>query len=189
MGGEAITAEFSIGTVISGKYRVDGMIGDGGLGIVLKARHQQLDQAVAIKVLKPDAAARPGIVERFLREARLAARIKNQHAVKVHDVDEAEGGMPYMVMEYLEGRDLEQIVSEAPLQVHVAIDYLLQAIEAIAEAHAAGIVHRDLKPANLFLARLPGSTSIVKVLDFGISKITSPDAHQRKRLTRVDERV
>jgi serine/threonine protein kinase len=187
--GEAITAEFSTGSVVGGKYRVDGVIGDGGLGFVLKAWHQQLDQAVAIKVLKPEAAARPGVVERFLREARLAARIKNEHAVKVHDVDEAESGVPYMVMEYLEGRDLEQIVMESPLQVHVAIEYLLQAIEAVAEAHAAGIVHRDLKPANLFLARRPGSTSVVKVLDFGISKVTSADAQQRKRLTRVDERV
>lgn len=188
MEGEAITAEFSTGSVVGGKYRVDGVIGDGGLGVVLKAWHQQLDQPVAIKVLKPEAAARPGVVERFVREARLAASIKNEHAVKVHDVGE-EGGVPYMVMEYLEGRDLEQVVMEAPLQVHVAIDYLLQTIEVVAEAHASGIVHRDLKPGNLFLAKRPGSTSIVKVLDFGISKVTSSDAQQRKRLTRVDERV
>ncbi|HEX8792765.1 MAG TPA: serine/threonine-protein kinase [Polyangiaceae bacterium] len=189
MDGEAITAEFSPGSVVGGKYRVDGVIGDGGLGVVLKAWHQQLDQPVAIKVLKPEAAARPGVVERFLREARLSARIKNEHAVKVHDVGESESGVPYMVMEYLEGRDLEQVVMEAPLQVHVAIDYLLQTIEVVAEAHASGIVHRDLKPGNLFLAKRPGSTSIVKVLDFGISKVTSSDAQQRKRLTRVDERV
>ena len=189
MDGELIPAEFAPGSVVGGKYRVDDVIGDGGLGVVLKAWHQQLDQPVAIKVVKPDAVSRPGVVERFLREARLAARIKNEHAVKVFDVDEAESGVPYMVMEYLEGRDLEQIVTEAPLHVHVAIDYLLQAIEAVAEAHAAGIVHRDLKPANLFLARRPGSTSIVKVLDFGISKVTSADAQQRKRLTRHDERV
>jgi len=187
--GELITAEFAPGSVVGGKYRVDDVIGDGGLGVVLKAWHQQLDQPVAIKVVKPEAVSRPGVVERFLREARLSARIKNEHAVKVYDVDEAESGAPYMVMEYLEGRDLEQIVTEAPLHVHVAIDYLLQAIEAVAEAHAAGIVHRDLKPANLFLARRPGSTSIVKVLDFGISKVTSADAQQRKRLTRHDERV
>jgi serine/threonine protein kinase len=187
--GEGITAEFAPGSVVAGKYRVDDVIGDGGLGVVVKAWHQQLDQPVAIKMLKPNAAERPGVVERFLREARLAARIKNEHAVKVYDVDETESGVPYMVMEYLEGRDLEQTVAQAPLPVNEAIDYVMQAIEAIAEAHAAGIVHRDLKPANLFLARRPGSTSIVKVLDFGISKIASADAHQRKRLTRHDERV
>ena len=186
---EASAAEFAIGTVVGGKYRIDGVIGDGGHGLVLKAWHLPLDQPVVIKALRPEAATDPDVVERFLREARLAARIKNVHAVKVHDVDAAQGGMPYMVMEYLEGRDLEQVVAEMPLRVHVAIDYLLQAIEAIAEAHAAGIVHRDLKPANLFLAQHPGSTSIVKVLDFGISKVTSADAQERKRLTRVDERV
>ena len=101
------------GAVIAGKYLVEGVIGEGGLGVVLKAKHVQLDQPVAIKHLKPFAAARPDVVERFLREARLAAKIKNEHAVKVHDVDALENGIPYMVMEYLEGRDLEQIVARS----------------------------------------------------------------------------
>jgi serine/threonine-protein kinase len=182
-------SEFAPGRVLADKYLIEHAIGDGGLGVVLKARHQQLDQPVAIKCLKPVAAAQPDVVERFLREARLAARIKNEHAVKVHDVDASPGGVPYMVMEYLEGRDLERIVAESPLPVTVAIDYLMQAIEAIAEAHAGGIVHRDLKPANLFLASRPGSASIVKVLDFGISKLASDDPASSKRVTRVDERV
>ncbi len=186
---EALVAEFAPGSVIGGKYLVERAIGDGGLGVVLKATHQQLDQPVAIKHLKPFAAALPEVVERFLREARLAARIKNEHAVKVHDVDAVASGVPYMVMEYLEGRDLEQVVAQAPLPVPTAIDYVLQAIEALAEAHGAGIVHRDLKPGNLFLAQRPGGTSIVKVLDFGISKLTGGDPESRKRVTRVDQRI
>ncbi|HEX8795985.1 MAG TPA: serine/threonine-protein kinase [Polyangiaceae bacterium] len=187
--GEVASAELAPGRILADKYAIEHVIGEGGLGIVLKARHQQLDQNVAIKHLKPEAAARPDIVERFLREARLAAKIKNEHAVKVHDVDTVASGVPYMVMEYLEGRDLDQAIAESPLPVQVAIDYVMQAIEALAEAHAAGIVHRDLKPANLFLASRPGSTSIVKVLDFGISKLTSGDAESRKRRTRIDESV
>jgi eukaryotic-like serine/threonine-protein kinase len=179
---------FAPGTVLGGKYRVEQAIGEGGLGIVLKARHLQLDQPVAIKHLKPFAVSRADVVERFVREARLAARIKSDHAVKVHDVDVLESGIPYMVMELLEGRDLDQIVTEEPLEIDLAIDYVLQASEALAEAHAAGIVHRDLKPGNLFLASRPGNASILKVLDFGISKVTSEDANAG-RVTRIDERI
>jgi serine/threonine protein kinase len=186
--GVVSAADFGPGRILGGKYLVEDVVGEGGLGVVLKATHQQLDQPVAIKYLKPSMAARADVVERFLREARLAARIKNEHAVKVHDVDAVPSGIPYMVMEYLEGRDLDQVLAESPLPIDVAIDYVLQAIEALAEAHAAGIVHRDLKPANLFLATRPGSTSIVKVLDFGISKVMS-DAPQSRRVTRIDERL
>jgi serine/threonine-protein kinase len=189
-GSGVITApDFAPGRVIGGKYLVEHVIGEGGIGVVLKAKHVQLEQPVAIKHLRPEAAARPDIVERFLREARLAAKIKNEHAVKVQDVDAVESGVPYMVMEFLEGRDLEQIVVESPLTVDVAIDYVLQACEALAEAHALGIVHRDIKPANLFVAAHPGSTSVVKILDFGISKMTTKDRASQERVTRIDERI
>ena len=181
--------EFAPGSVVAGKYEVERVIGEGGLGVVVKARHVGLDQPVAIKHLKPLAASRTDVVERFMREARLAAKIKNEHAVKVHDVDAIESGIPYMVMEFLDGRDLGAMLLESPLPPTKAIDYVLQACEALAEAHAAGIVHRDLKPGNLFLASRPGGASIVKVVDFGISKITSKDTPSEKRVTRVDERV
>jgi len=186
--GEVSTSDFAPGRVVGGKYLVEQVLGVGGLGVVLKATHQQLDQPVVIKYLKPSMATRPDVVERFQREARLAASIKNEHAVKVHDVDAVPSGVPYMVMEYLEGRDLDQVISESPLPFDDAVDYVLQAIEALAEAHAAGIVHRDLKPANLFLASRPGSTSVVKVLDFGISKVISADP-QSRRMTGVDDRL
>jgi eukaryotic-like serine/threonine-protein kinase len=186
--GVVSAADFAPGRILGGKYLVEHVIGDGGLGVVLKATHQQLDQPVAIKYLKPSVAQRADLVERFLREARLAARIKNEHAVKVHDVDAVPCGIPYMVMEYLEGRDLDQVLAESPLPIDTAIDYVLQASEALAEAHAGGIVHRDLKPANLFLATRAGGASIVKVLDFGISKVISEDREPR-RVTRIDERL
>jgi serine/threonine-protein kinase len=109
---------------------------------------------------------------RFAREARAAVKIKSEHVARVTDVGTLETGAPYMVMEYLEGQDLSALLARGPLPVEQAVDYLLQACEAIAEAHALGIVHRDLKPANLFLARLPGGIQSVKVLDFGISKLT-----------------
>jgi serine/threonine protein kinase len=182
--------EFSPGSRIANKYLVEGEIGEGGLGVVVRAQHMQLEQPVAIKYLKPYALSLPGIVERFVREARLAARIKNEHAVKVHDVDSLDNGIPYMVMEFLEGRDLGQIVAEAPIPLQQAIDYVLQASEALAEAHALGIVHRDLKPDNLFLARRPGGTPIVKVFDFGISKagVIKRGGRRERAITQVDDR-
>jgi eukaryotic-like serine/threonine-protein kinase len=186
----AKVAEFSPGRRIANKYLVEREIGQGGLGVVVKAQHEQLEQPVAIKYLKPYALSLPGIVERFVREARLAARIKSQHAVKVQDVDSLENGIPYMVMEFLEGRDLGQIVADAPLPLQEAIDYVLQASEALAEAHALGIVHRDLKPDNLFLSRRPGGTPVVKVFDFGISKAgrARRGGRREKAITQVSDR-
>ena len=159
------------GDLLAGKYRVEGVLGMGGMGIVVSARHEELDQRVAIKFVRPEALGNRDAVERFLREARAAAKLKSEHAAKVLDVGRLESGAPYMVMELLEGRDLGQVLREhGPLPVEQAVDWIVQACEAVAEAHAAGIVHRDLKPQNLFLARSIGNTSRVKVLDFGVSK-------------------
>jgi serine/threonine-protein kinase len=178
--------DFAPGRMVAGKYLVERTIGEGGLGAVVKARHVQLDQDVAIKHIRPSELSRPDVVERFLREARLAAKIKNEHAVKVQDVDMLESGVPYMVMEFLEGRDLGQLLMPSPLPIDQAIDCLLQACEALAEAHAIGIVHRDLKPANMFLTPRPGGASLLKVLDFGISRLASD---RGARVTRIDERI
>jgi serine/threonine-protein kinase len=160
------------GHVVAGKYRVDRVLGEGGMGLVVAATHEQLDQRVALKFLLPDAAKQPEVVQRFLREARAAVKIHSEHVARVTDVGTLESGLPYMVMEYLEGEDLGQLVSRrGALPVAEAVGYVLQACEAVAEAHALGIVHRDIKPANLFLARRPSGPPIVKVLDFGISKV------------------
>jgi eukaryotic-like serine/threonine-protein kinase len=161
------------GDVIAGKYRVDRVLGVGGMGVVVAAHHIQLDDRVAIKFLLPETLANKEAVARFAREARAAVKIKSEHVARVSDVGTLETGAPYMVMEYLEGGDLSTWVAQrGALPVERAVEFVLQACEAIAEAHALGIVHRDLKPANLFVARLPGGVESVKVLDFGISKVT-----------------
>ncbi len=172
------------GDILAGKYRVERVIGEGGMGVVLAATHLRLGQRVAIKLMRKDAINEEA-VERFLREARALVRLRSEHVTRVIDVGEAENGVPFMVMEYLEGSDLSHLVHQrGALAVKDAVEYLLQACEAIAEAHAAGIIHRDLKPANLFLTRAPDGSDSIKVLDFGISKSNEPeDGPQSKNLT------
>jgi serine/threonine protein kinase len=167
-----VSAPVNVGDVLAGKYLVERILGMGGMGVVVAARHMQLDEHVAIKFLLPEAARSPVLVARFLREGRAAVKIRSEHVARVLDVGTLEGGAPYMVMEYLEGSDLAAIVrAYGPLPVDEAVDYLLQACEAIAEAHVHGIVHRDLKPSNLFLTTRADGTPAIKVIDFGISKI------------------
>jgi eukaryotic-like serine/threonine-protein kinase len=172
-------AEDWIGKVIASKYRVDEVIGRGGMGFVLRARHIALDEQVAIKLLRPSMLEVPGMVVRFMREARAASKIKGDHVVRVTDVDSLESGVPYMVMEYLEGTDLSAVLREkGPIPIDVAVRYVMETCDAIAEAHTLGIVHRDLKPANLFLARRRDGRTLIKVLDFGISKVEGPHEEQ-----------
>ncbi len=160
------------GSVLAGKYRVERIIGQGGMGLVVEARHIALDERVALKFLLPEYAQHPEAATRFIREARAAAKIKSEHVARVSDVGNLDSGAPYMMMEFLEGADLSQTLEKlGVLPVEDAIDYIIQGCEAIAEAHTHGIVHRDLKPANLFLSKRPDGTPIVKVLDFGISKV------------------
>lgn len=159
------------GDVLRGKYRITRVLGTGGMGVVVHAKHLKLDQDVAIKLLRPETSGVDRIVARFAREARAAARLKGEHVVRILDVDEGEGGAPFIVMEFLEGTDLERLVRKrGPLPVAESVEYVLQACEGLAEAHVLGIVHRDVKPANLFLTRTPRRERVVKVLDFGISK-------------------
>jgi serine/threonine-protein kinase len=161
----------SEGELIAGKYRIEKLLGHGGMGAVLKAQHLQLEQPVAIKFLLPDVLRLREPVERFLREARAAVKIQSEHVAKVLDVGQLDSGLPYMVMEYLDGRDLGDLIEkEGPLPFDEAVLYVCETCEAIAEAHALGIIHRDLKPSNLFLSRAGRGTTI-KVLDFGISKL------------------
>ncbi|HEY2515935.1 MAG TPA: serine/threonine-protein kinase [Polyangiaceae bacterium] len=167
------------GDVLAGKYRVERVIGAGGMGVVVAARHLQLDQLVALKFVVQSVLDETMATERFLREARAAVKLKSEHVAKVMDVGTLENGAPFMVMEYLEGSDLSAVIErEAPLPVEMATDFLIQACEALSEAHAHGIVHRDLKPQNLFLTKGVGGAHLVKVLDFGISKIRQPAGAQ-----------
>jgi serine/threonine-protein kinase len=166
----------SPGDVLLGKYVVERVIGAGGMGVVVAVKHRDLQELYAMKFMLPAALANDQAVDRFVREARAAAKLKSEHVAKVHDVGRLENGSPYMVMEYLTGRDLEATLQvQGPLAPDVAATYVLQACDAIAEAHEAGIVHRDLKPANLFLTKRANGSPCIKVLDFGISKSISEE--------------
>ncbi len=159
------------GTLIAGRYRVDRPLGAGTMGVVVAGWNLELDQPVAIKFLNPGVLGARDAMERFRREVRAAAKIRSEHVTRVLDVGNLDSGLPYMVMELLDGRTLEEELAErGPLPVHEAVGYVLEAIEALAEAHAATVVHRDLKPANLFVSRRADRSRIVKVLDFGVSK-------------------
>ena len=161
----------SVGQIIDGKYRVNHVLGHGGMSVVVAAEHLQLGQRVAIKFLRASALANPEAVARFEREARSAARIRSEHVARVMDVGRLPTGADYMVIEFLEGQDLSQVIAtRGPLPVKDAVGYILQACDAIGEAHSLGIVHRDLKPANIFMAHRPNRSIVIKVLDFGISK-------------------
>jgi tRNA A-37 threonylcarbamoyl transferase component Bud32 len=168
-----MSSPVSPGTVLAGKYRVDRVLGEGGMGVVVLATDEQLERRVAIKFLLPEYAQHAEATQRFLREARAAVKIQSEHVARVIDVGTLDTGSPYMVMEYLQGRDLAAVIDERLiLPVEDAVAHVLEACDAIAEAHSVGIVHRDLKPANLFLANQPDGSTRIKVLDFGISKAT-----------------
>lgn len=166
------------GDIIAGKYRVERLVGAGGMGVVVAATHMQLGHLVAIKLLAPQFASVPVAVERFLQEARAAARIRSDHVVRVFDVGVIDDGGPYMAMDYLEGVDLGRTIDRrGTLPVAETVECLLQACEGVAEAHAVGVVHRDIKPANLVRCERPGAPPHVKVVDFGISKVRQPASH------------
>jgi len=162
------------GSIVDGKYVVERVLGEGGMGVVVAATHLGLEQRVAIKFLAPEAMRSKEAVERFQREAKVAAKVRSEHVARVHDVGTVgEGGVPYIVMEYLEGRDLGQLIDQdGKLPIDDACEIAIQACEALAEVHVAGIVHRDLKPSNLFITRRADGSPCVKLLDFGISKFT-----------------
>jgi serine/threonine-protein kinase len=174
------------GQILAGKYRIDRILGEGGMGVVVSAHHIHLDEQVAIKFLLPEALGNPEAVARFAREARAAVKIKSQHVARVIDVGTLETGAPYMVMEHLQGSDLSTwLTQKGALAVEQAVEFILQAGEAVAEAHGLGIVHRDLKPANLFVVRGADGLYSVKVLDFGISKVARADGAPDMAMTKT----
>jgi eukaryotic-like serine/threonine-protein kinase len=182
-----------IGQTVAGKYRIDSVLGVGGMGVVLSAHHLGLGQSFAIKFLHGDAAKTDEGRARFLREARAAAQLRGDHVIRVIDTGthpsahgstpesgsgsgSGEAALPYLVMELLEGQSLQSLIrstseARAPLPLATVATYMLQTAEALAEAHRAGIVHRDLKPDNLFVKKSADGTQSIKVVDFGISKV------------------
>jgi len=162
-----------MGSRIGGRYVIERILGAGGMGVVAAANYPELEQAVAIKFLRPEHAANSILAARFLREAKLAARVKSPHFVRVFDLGTLDSGVPYLVMEMLAGRDLgAELETRGQFPIDEAVDYVLQAAVGVAEIHALGVVHRDLKPSNLFIASAAGS-ELLKVLDFGVSKESS----------------
>jgi len=175
------TEGLSAGTVLAGRYRVERALGRGGMGAVYLVRHVRTEERLALKLIHASIAGKPELVERFRREARAPAQIDSDHVVRVLDADVAPeiGGAPFLVMEFLRGRDLEQeLRARGRLAPPEVVSYLQQASRALDKAHRMGIVHRDLKPENLFLAEREDGTVILKVLDFGIAKITGEASHE-----------
>jgi serine/threonine-protein kinase len=173
-----MTAEATLpltpGELVAGKYLIDRVLGVGGMGAVFAAADQVTGQRVAIKCLLPIFADNPDVRTRFLREGSATMRLKSEHIAQVSSTGTLDDGVPFIVMEHLDGRDLRTVVrGSGPLEVGTAAAYVVQVCEALAEAHALGIIHRDLKPANLFLTRRPSGAALIKVLDFGIAKYTS----------------
>lgn len=167
-----------VGAILSGKYRIESVLGVGGMGVVVAARHLGLDQLYAIKLLDSQGAARPEVVERLMVEGRAAARLMSPHTARVFDVGRLDDGSPYLVMELLQGTDLKTLIDTVGRQpLETVVRWGVAVCRALEEAHAAGVIHRDIKPANLFLVQQPsGAEPLLKVLDFGIAKLDIPTA-------------
>jgi serine/threonine protein kinase len=175
-----------VGRTLDEKYSVEERLGSGGMGAVYRARHLQMDRPVAIKVLHQrfveDEAARV----RFQIEARAAVMLRHSNAVSVTDFGQTSEGCVYIVMELLEGRTLREILSrEGPIETARAISIMLQTLAAVAAAHEAGIIHRDLKPSNILVTQSADQPAVVKVLDFGIAKVTSEELDEDENATRL----
>ncbi len=182
------TGPVRVGDLIADKYLIERALGVGGMGVVVAARDQLLDRRVAIKFLLPKLAGSETAVQRFMREARAATRLKSEHVVRLLEIDKLPSGTPFFVMEYLEGSDLRAHLREGgPLRPCLAVDYMLQALQAVAEGHVRGVVHRDIKPGNLFLTTRSDGTPLIKVLDFGIAKTAEGDAAEAASLTSSDD--
>jgi serine/threonine-protein kinase len=161
------------GQRVAERYRIEGALGAGGMGVVVAARHVDLDLPVAIKFLRPHLLGNPGAVRRFLREAQVLAKLRSQHTARVLDTAALDSGEPYIVMERLEGATLKTwLQGRGRLPIDQAVEIVVQACAGVSEAHGLGIIHRDLKPSNLFCCRRGDGGITVKVLDFGISKLT-----------------
>jgi serine/threonine protein kinase/TM2 domain-containing membrane protein YozV len=160
-----------------GPYRIDGRLGQGGMGVVYRGHDESLDRDVAVKVIAPAAASDPAAAERLLREARATAAVSHENVVRIYAAGETEEGLPYLVMELITGRDLREVLDrEGPLPWRRALELMEEATAGLAAAAARGLVHRDVKPANLLLCEEPGRRSVLKVADFGLAKARATDA-------------
>jgi len=173
------------GTIISSRYRISSLIGEGGMGSVYEGKHIHLGKRVAIKVLNKDISENSEVIERFTREARIAGTFGQLNVCEVTDFGLTDDGLPFFVMEYLEGESLSEILNrEKRLPVDISLGILNQILDGLEEVHGNGVVHRDLKPENVFITNVKGHGLVVKLLDFGISKIMQPGVDSM-RLTKM----
>src|SRR4051812_40862131 len=166
-----------IGKVVAGRYRLEARLGEGGMGVVYRARHVLIDRVVALKLIRPDLRGETHLRAWMLREARAANRVDHAHIIDIHDVGETEDGELYLVMEYLGGQPLSGELARGPMPIARGVDILEQMCAALARAHDLGVVHRDLKSDNILLAQRGGRKDFVKILDFGLAG--------RERVTRL----
>ena len=175
-----------LGTILAGRYRIEGLVGSGGMGAVYRAEHVHMRKAVAVKVLHKQMTAFPEVVARFEREAVAGGRIEHPHVVSASDFGKLEDGSFYLVLEFVEGQSLHKLVGKSgALGALRALRIARQIVEALQAAHGAGIVHRDLKPENVMLVVKDGDPDFVKVLDFGIAKIKVEEAVEQQNLTQI----
>src|SRR5512132_409508 len=160
-----------IGKVVAGRYRLEARLGEGGMGIVYRARHVLIDRVVALKLIRPDLRGETHLRAWMLREARAANRVDHAHIIDIHDIGETEEGELYLVMEYLVGTALSAELARGPLPIARGVDILEQMCAALARAHDLGVVHRDLKSDNILLTQRGGRKDFVKILDFGLAAI------------------
>lgn len=170
------------GTLVRGKYRILGKLGEGGMAAVYKALHVRFDELRALKVISADLSNDPSFIKRLQQEAVVTRRLQHPNAVRVEDIDEAEDGRPFIVMEYIEGRCLKEVIEEAPLAVDRTCRIVKQVASALDAAHSLGILHRDIKPANIVLIDTPQGEQ-AKVLDFGIAKVKEANLGETAEMT------
>jgi serine/threonine-protein kinase len=163
--------ELPEGTVIRGKYRILSKLGEGGMGVVYKARHVRFDEVWALKLVSTSLLEDPTFLQRFNAEAVLMRKLDHPNALRVHDIDETEDGRPFIVMEYVEGRDLASLLGDGPMEPVRAARIVMQACAALGAAHRLGIIHRDIKPTNIMVSRAADGSEHAKVFDFGIAKV------------------
>lgn len=184
-GDELPEQQIEPGTLIDGRFRVDGHLATGGMGEVYRAEHVHLKRAVALKVLRRSLLADPESWTRFEREAQLVSRLENAHIVRVFDFGRTEEGQLFLAMEYVDGETLDMRLGRGPLEPRAAVEILTQVLEGLGEAHALGVVHRDLKPANIILGRKRDGGERAKILDFGIARLSDKATGASTRLTQL----
>src|SRR6188768_999042 len=161
----------ALGKVIAGRYRLEARIGEGGMGIVYRARHVLIDRVVAVKLIRPDLRGETHLRAWMLREARAANRVDHAHIIDIHDIGETDEGALYLVMEFLIGTPLSNELAKGPMPLHRAVDIIEQMTAALSRAHDLGVVHRDLKSDNILLTARGGRPDFVKILDFGLAAL------------------